>query len=262
FGVLKTGKFYVPLDPSFPLELLGTMAEDAEPRLVLTDPGNLPLAGKLVRDKSRILTLDILNSQLPGENPGLLISPDTPAYLLYTSGSTGRPKGVIQNHRNVLCDIGRQSHDLHITQNDRFGLLFSYCSSTSVSHIFGALLNGAMVLPFALRAQGFVQLADWLEREAITILDINVSTFRRFIASLPAGKRFASVRLLALGGEPVHATDVEAYRQHFAADCVLQNALGTTETRTIAQYFVGQQTRLKSGTVPVGFAVVGKQVLL
>src|SRR5262249_32538105 len=62
FGVLKTGKFYVPLDPSFPLELLGTMAEDAEPRLVLTDPGNLPLAGKLVRDKSRILTLDILNS--------------------------------------------------------------------------------------------------------------------------------------------------------------------------------------------------------
>jgi amino acid adenylation domain-containing protein len=262
FGVLKTSKFYVPLDPSFPPELLGTMVEDAEPRLVLTNSGSLPLARKLVQDESRILTLDTPNLQLPVENPGLPISPDTPAYLLYTSGSTGRPKGVIQNHRNVLCDIRRQSHDLHVTKKDRFGLLFSYCSSTSVSHIFGALLNGATVLPFALGSQGFIQLADWLDREAITILDINVSTFRRFIASLPAGKRFASVRLLALGGEPVHEIDVEAYRQHFTADCVLQNALGTTETRTIAQYFIGHQTQLKSGTVPVGFAVAGKQVLL
>src|SRR5262249_16782431 len=137
-----------------------------------------------------------------------------------------------------------------------------YCSSTSVSHIFGALLNGAMVLPFTLRAEGFVQLADWLDKEAITILDINVSTFRRFIASVPAGRRFANVRLLALQREPVHKTDVEAYKQHFTADCILQNALGTTESRTIAQYFIGQHTQIKSGIVPVGFDVAGKQVLL
>ncbi|MBI3795709.1 MAG: amino acid adenylation domain-containing protein [Deltaproteobacteria bacterium] len=262
FGVLKTGKMYVPLDPEFPPERLVTMGEDAAPRLVLTNSANRPLARTLVPDESLIFTCDTLNSRLPVENPGLPVLPHTPAYLLYTSGSTGQPKGVVQNHRNVLCDIRRQSQDLHISSEDRFGLLFSYCSSTSVSHIFGALLNGATVLPFAFRAEGFVQLAEWLEREAVTILDLNVSTFRRFMAGLPAGRRFASVRLLALGGEPVHKTDVEAYRQHFSADCMLQNALGTTETRTIAQYFIGQHTQIKNSTVPVGYDVAGKQVLL
>jgi amino acid adenylation domain-containing protein len=261
-GVLKAGKIYIPLDPLFPSERQVTTLEDAESRLLLTNSDNLPLARELVHDESLILIIDTCNSQVPTENLNLPILPDTPAYVLYTSGSTGQPKGVVQNHRNVLCDIGRQSRDLSITNEDRFGLLFSYCSSTSVSHIFGALLNGATVLPFTLRAEGFAQLADWLDKEAITILDINVSTFRRFIASVPAGRRFASVRLFALGGEPVHEIDVEAYREHFTADCILQNALGTTETRTITQYFIGQHRRIKSGMVPVGFDVAGKQVLL
>ena len=45
-------------------------------------------------------------------------------------------------------------------------------------HIFGAHLSGASVSPFDIRNEGLSRLADWLASEEITILDINVATFR------------------------------------------------------------------------------------
>ena len=42
------------------------------------------------------------------------IAADDLAYILFTSGSTGQPKGVLQNHRNVLNQIKRETHGLHI----------------------------------------------------------------------------------------------------------------------------------------------------
>lgn len=261
-GVLKAGCFYVPLDPSYPYERLIAMMDDADPRLVVTNTLNAPLARTLVPDGSNILDIDALDAQLLVESPALSIAADALAYILYTSGSTGQPKGVMQNHRNTLFDTRGISRDLGFTIEDHFGLLFSYSFSASVRYTFGSLLNGATLFPFDFREGGFAQLADWLNEEAITILDINVATFRRFAPTLPASPQFPRMRLLTLTGEPVQKTDVETYRQYFTADCLLQNLLGSGETRTLARYFIGHQTPIEESSVPVGFAAAGKQILL
>ena len=42
-GVLKTGKFYLVLDPSYPSERLSSMLTDSGAELVITDTKNLPV---------------------------------------------------------------------------------------------------------------------------------------------------------------------------------------------------------------------------
>ena len=56
FGVLKAGKFFLPLDPTFPSARLTTMLEDSQSSLLITDSAQLVLAEELAQDRCRIRT--------------------------------------------------------------------------------------------------------------------------------------------------------------------------------------------------------------
>ena len=45
-------------------------------------------------------------------------------------------------------------------------------------------------------------------------------------------------------------------------DCVLQNTLSASESRVITQYIVDRDTVVDTPTVPVGYVVEGKKLLL
>ncbi len=98
-GLLKSGGTYVPLDPGFPRDRLGFMAEDADLGLILTTEVSrefLPEFGGVV------VSVDGQSSQIAacsGESLGVTVGIEDLAYVLYTSGSTGRPKGVEVSHR-------------------------------------------------------------------------------------------------------------------------------------------------------------------
>jgi non-ribosomal peptide synthetase component F len=261
-GILKAGMFYVPLDPSYPRARSEFMLADTGTRLLVTDARHALLAQQLAGDTQTILNVDELPVSSRAENLSRPVACDALAYVLYTSGSTGQPKGVMQNHRSVLFDIRRQTHDLAVTPDDRYGMLYSLSSSASVCHVFGALLNGASVSVYDIRTRGLDALARWLIDERITICDITVAAFRQFAATLRGDEVFGDLRVFAPGSEPVHRTDVELYRRIFDENCVLQNAYGTTETRTVAQYLTDKQTPLDEAHVPIGWPVADTDVLL
>ncbi|HEY3333219.1 MAG TPA: AMP-binding protein [Capsulimonadaceae bacterium] len=260
WGVLVSGNAYVPLDTSYPESRLARIATDSGATLIVTNNKNAERALKLASCAMTVLNIDSLPF---GTVPTPVdISPDDTAYVIYTSGSTGEPKGVIQTHRNVLFDIRRQIADLSTTTSDRYGMLFAPSSSASVVQIFGAHLAGASVSPFDIRAEGFAGLIRWLDDEQITILDLNVATFRDLCRILPVGQNFPHLRLLSPGSEPVYERDVAAYKRHFSDTCLLQNALGTTETRTVTQVYMDKSTVVDGPLVPVGYPIPGKDVLL
>lgn len=261
-GVLKTGKIYVPLDPAHPSGRLTSILEDSQAALVITNNTNVSLAHQIALDNTKVINVDEIGSKVSDEDFCLPLLPDTLAYILYTSGSTGQPKGVIQNHRNVLHDCMSYTNNLHICPADRVGLLASVCVGASVHYLFGALLNGASLYPLDLRETGLTSLAKWLIWEKITFFQLSANVFRYFLHTLSGTEEFPALRLIALGSAQVTRTDVESFRQHFAPTCVLLNRLSTTESNSIRWHFIDKRTQIKGDTLPVGYAVEDKEVLL
>ncbi len=261
YGVLKAGKFYVPLDVKSPVKRLRGILQEMNAPLLITDHTRDGVADELLGEiKQKLVVGEDFESEQ--KNPRVAVSQLDLAYVMYTSGSTGQPKGVMHTHANVLADMLRQGRDLKTDLNDCYGLLFAPSSSASCCSIFGGLLNGAAVSCFDLDRNPVSAMAAWLLQDKITICDINVAALRLFAASLTEKDRFPDMRLIAPGGEPLYRSDVELCRRIFGKQCVVQNSLGTTETRTVTQYFITSEMELETSMVPVGWPVDEKQVLL
>jgi amino acid adenylation domain-containing protein len=261
-GILKAGNIVVPLEPSFPPARLARVLNHAQAALLLTDNANSSLARELSRGNIPVLNLEAMDSEPDGQDAGLSMSPDSPAYILYTSGSTGNPKGVLQSHRNLLHSTLRYTNSLHISREDRCILLAPCSVAASTSDIFPTLLNGAALLPYNLRTQGFGGLARWLIDEGVTVYHSGPTAFRHLANTLTGAEAFPHLRLVRLGGEPVFRHDVERFRKYFGPDCVLAVTLAATETYAICQYFLDRHVALEGARVPVGYPVAGMEVLL
>jgi len=261
-GVLKAGKFYVPLDSSFPEIRLATMVEHSQPSLILTDNTNLLAAEKLSNGTRPVLTLDQIGACFSSDDLALAVSPEAIAYILYTSGSTGKPKGVFQCHRNVLHGIMKYTNGSHLCADDRLTLLMSASFGASVSDIFGALLNGAGLFPFNLKEEGMLHLKDWLIDEEITVYHSVPTVFRHFVATLNGTERFPKLRLVKLGGESVHRKDFEEFKRYFPPGCLFQVGFGATEINSICQYFCDHWSTFEGATAPVGYAMDHTEILL
>jgi amino acid adenylation domain-containing protein len=260
-GVLKAGKVAMPLDPSYPKSRSSHMLADSEPALVITNRRNLTLARCLVEDKSRLLDFDEIQSGLAAGNPGLQISPRAYAAIIYTSASTGPPKGVIRSHRGVLHNTMGYTNGLHICSEDRLPLLASCSSGQGISTVFCALLNGAALLPFDIKAEGIDGLAGWLAEQEVSIYSSAATVYRHLLSTVRSKQQLAALRLVRLGSEQVHKRDIELYKEYFAPECILVNALSGTETGNFSQFFIDKETEI-GHVVPVGYAVEGKQVLI
>ncbi|UCH93607.1 MAG: amino acid adenylation domain-containing protein, partial [Candidatus Aminicenantes bacterium] len=271
-STLKSGNFYIPLDPTYPHRRLTYMLKDANTRFILTNTTNYPLALQLAKDTPK--NLELINigtldktfspSQFPSlVKPGIHTHPGQPAYILYTSGSTGIPKGVVQTHRNVLHFIRAYTNNLHINSRDRLIMLCSYSFDAGVMDIYGALLNGAALYPFDLKQpDAFNRLPGWLREENITIFHSIPTVYRYLTRQLAGNKGFPDLRLVVMGGEAVYKMDVENFKRYFSNDCIFINGLGPTESTVTLQYFIDKNSEINKEAVPVGFPVEETEVLL
>ena len=241
FGAVLGEFAYFCLDPSLPLEQRVRLLRAAAPVTLLGG-------------ESGCNYLPDFTGSVNTRGPGGV------AALYATSGSTGEPKMVALSHRAILFDIGRQTNDLYLGSDDRFDSLFSFAFSASLATNFGALLNGAELHCYDPQ-HNFSALPGWLAERRITISTMTVSMLRHICLLKPRANTFSEMRLLSVGGEALHSTDVDSFRSSFPPSCVLQNAMAATETRTYAQYFVPRTGPVES-PVPIGWPVAGKEVLL
>jgi amino acid adenylation domain-containing protein len=259
-AILKAGKICVPLNPANPPARLQYLVKDSQAGLVL-EQGVTGRAG--ISDLGfETIDIDALSAEFSDSNLNLDLGPESLATILYTSGSTGQPKGVVQNHRNVLFEVRKLTNSFRISPNDRISHLLATSVAGGVREILSALLNGAVLLPFDIKRDGLAGLASWLDEEKITVCRTVSTTFRTFVGSLTAQKRFLNLRVLYVGGETVSKKDFESYQRHFPPECAFVNVYGATETGIVLQYFAGKNSKIESVTVPVGFPPEETEVLL
>ena len=261
-GAARSGRAYVPLDTGDPDDRLRFILQDSEAVGFLTEAALLERALALAPIDCAVIDIAGLSSA-DAERALAPVSADAPAYLFYTSGSTGQPKGVIQTHRNLLFFADAYARTLDIGASDRVSLLYSLSFSAANMDIFGGMLQGATLCAYDMRRDGVPELADWLDRERITVLHAVPTVFRELFGSLAPKRKLAHLRAIDLGGEAVFDSDVELFRRHTSDGCIFVNHLAATEASVIAQHRIEQSGDTPAeGILPVGRSPEGLRVLI
>jgi amino acid adenylation domain-containing protein len=259
-GVLRSGSFYVALNPSHPSQRLRQIIEELRPCAVIADTAHFAMTRGIGLSDKNILSFEKISTS----SGSLSTRPPCQKDLLgvfYTSGSAGTPKPVFYTHESALHEANNYTRSLRISAQDRVALLSPCSAGASVSSLFGALLNGASLFPFNPALEGLHKLRSWIETEGITVYHSVPSLFRRFAQNLPADHIIPSIRAIKLGGESVFASDLELFHEHFQRDAILVNGLGMTEANgNVAHFLVSHETRVSTLTVPVGRPLPGFEI--
>jgi amino acid adenylation domain-containing protein len=258
-AVLEVGAAYVPLDPGYPPERLGYMAQDAAIALLLHD-GQLP-AGVAWPTLS-CGTLDIAAATAGAAAPSAAPLADTtaprpmdPAYVIYTSGSTGRPKGVVVQHFAVVNFLRSMAREPGLTANDRLLAITTLSFDIAVLELLLPLFIGAkIVLATTAEQNDGEQLQQLLARRRISVMQATPSTWRMLIDS---GWRGTPELRALVGGE---ALPRELAIGLIGRCSEVWNMYGPTEATVWATCH--RVEAVGAGRIPIGRPIANAQVLV
>ena len=249
-AVLKSGHFYVPIDPEFPKERNCQILLNAKPSIVITEEG------KDIYIDIKSIYVDALLKLEPTHLPNHKVNSGAKACLIYTSGSTGKPKGVIQTHQSVLHGVWRRAALQNITRNDRMTWLYSPSVKGSEYCFFVALLNGVSLHIRKIMDHFDDEFISWMVSNKITVYH-SVASYFRFVAGSLENVSLKHLRLVILGGERVLKNDLELFYANFPPECRLFTALGSTETGTISHLPFSELSKVNQTILPIGYPVAG-----
>ena len=261
-GVLKAGKFFVAIDPSFPTSRLNFILNDTETRLIVTNSENSELSKPFGNSDVARMNLDDFRNRPVDKNLGAVIRPDDIATIVYTSGSTGEPKGVTKTHGYCWERAKFNIKFLSVGATDRLSLLHSISFGSGEINLYASLLCGASLHPFDVKSEGIYRLAQWLKTEIITIFHCSPSVLRELVEFIPEGDPIPTLRLIHLSGSPITRSDFDLYHRHFSPLTSLAFHMGATEAGCIACAVVNHDFSFPAKGTPAGFPPENKKVSL
>ncbi len=258
-AILKAGGAYLPLDPTYPAERLAFMLADAQPGVVLSQPGTqaavtaalataqMPAVTTLALDgdmlasdglDSDMLASDGLDSDMlasdgllaprRADNPVSAAGAENLAYIMYTSGSTGRPKGTCIRHRSVVRLV--KETNFAKLGADEVWLQFAPISFDAATlELWGSLLNGGKLVLFPPHTPALAELGEIIRREGVTSLWLTAGLFHLMVDERLEDLR--GVRQLLAGGDVLSVPHVRKVLTELPG-CTLINGYGPTENTT------------------------------
>ncbi|MFE9252365.1 amino acid adenylation domain-containing protein [Streptomyces sp. NPDC007088] len=258
-AVFKAGGVYVPIEPHFPADRIGTTLDRAGCTLVLTEPGSTSALDEALRSRPSVTSLRVDRSE--GADPtdlGVDIGPDRLAYIYFTSGSTGKPKGVMCEHKGMLNHLYAKTDDLGVGEDTVVAQIAPQCFDISLWQLVAPLLVGGttLIVPqdAILDVERFVEVVRGADVAQLvpSYLEVVLSHLEE------RGGGLGRVRCVSATGEALKKELVERWFAAFPGT-VLVNAYGLTETSDDTNHEV--MTEPPGGDrVPLGPAVANVRV--
>jgi amino acid adenylation domain-containing protein len=131
-AVLRSGHYYIPVDPAHPLSRKKTVYEQARCRAILSSSYSEQICD--VGDPDMVVTWEFLQ-ELPSPDDAISDASniDGRCVVLFTSGSTGKPKGVVLKHCAVSTSL--QDHGAYIGV-DGSSRMLSFASYAFDAHLW------------------------------------------------------------------------------------------------------------------------------
>lgn len=251
-GALAAGLVVVPFNPAHPADYKERMRQVAEPAVTIVDSGP-PTDGWT--DLLPVTELFAAAGRQSTDPLPVTVSVDAPAFVLFTSGSTGVPKGVVIAHRGI-ARVSRRLTGYTPGPEDRFLQLAQPSFAASTTDIWTCLLRGGRLRTTPQEMPPLGALAELIDRERITVLNLPVGLFNLLVEHHP--QTLGRVSWVIVSGDFPSSGYLERALDTMSG--VLFNAFGCTENSALtAVHQVGPED-LASAEVPVGRPMPGVEM--
>lgn len=266
-GILKAGGAYLPLDPSYPLERLSLLLEDARVNVLLTQQA---FSGKFSTRTDHVICLDTLGetaNQGSVEKIRCPVAADNLAYVIYTSGSTGTPKGVLVQHRSLVNHSTSIIQRYGLQGSDRVLQFASLSFDVAAEEIFASWLTGATVVLWPDRHQvSFIEFRRFVESQELSVLNLPTPYWQEWVHALISEKSLLppTLRLMIVGSAQGLPESFVSWQKVAGEKVRCFNAYGPTETTITST--IHELSYRRDGdqlqSVPIGRPIANTQAYL
>jgi amino acid adenylation domain-containing protein len=225
-AVLKAGKAYLPIDPTYPAERLEQIIEDSGVNTVL--------AVEAQKHLFKHLPVSVIESdkQHTASAPAQESLRTKIAYIIYTSGSTGKPKGVCVGHVGVMNLIHYHKRISPYLGVGAKTLQFApLVFDASVVEVFCTLcIGGTLVLVDDEVRIDPVKLIHYVDRMKVNRINVPFVALQYFTEIADAEKFYPpSLLEVITAGEQLKVTPQIVRFFQALPNCVFYNMYGPTE---------------------------------
>ena len=221
-GVAKAGLVYVGLNFRMSPSELDQIFDNAEPKLVLTDPEHLEMA-HAVADPRGLPVIDVTSDAYAGllaqastRTPDSLhrVRPDDDFCIVYTSGTTGTPKGVWFDHGRVLQHATVACLEYELDTDSRYLTAIPHNSSVNITLVPGLTIGAAIGFT---DSRGFdpERYVAEVQQHTITHSYLVPTQLYRLLDQVEDGDALASMVTLGYGAAPMSPDKIRALLDRF-----------------------------------------------
>ena len=264
-AVFKAGGVLLLVDLSLPFLRKRLIMQEGRARFLLEVSAGGPsdlTDGKCIRmeldpDASKWCNGAVGNLPLPP------IRPEDPACIFFTSGTTGVPNAVVFSHQGLSHFISWQRTRFEISHHARVAQMTRLSFDVILRDLFLPLTSGgACCIPEARLEEHPGHVLEWLKSEKITVLHAVPTRAQSWLSNIDGHSPtcLPALRHIFFSGEPLHETDVNAWRE-VAPNAKIINLYGPTET-TLVKSFCEVPTPAPCGIQSLGQPLPESQVLV
>ena len=264
-GTVYAGGFYVPVDPSFPVQRIRQIYDVLKPKAVITKTEYL---AKLEEAGcgAPVMTFGDIDTEIDDEKLAALRSRclDTdPLYGIFTSGSTGVPKGVLVFHRSVIDFIDNFTELFGIDDTDVIGNQAPFDFDVSVKDIYSSMKKGATLVIVPREFFMFpMKVMDMLDGNGVTTLIWAVSAL--CMLNRLHGLKYKApdkIRRIMFSGEMMPVKQLNQWRGYYP-EAMFVNLYGPTEITCNCTYYIIDREYSDTEKLPIGNAFPNEKVFL
>ncbi|MEK4444282.1 MULTISPECIES: amino acid adenylation domain-containing protein [unclassified Niallia] len=259
-AILKAGKAFIPIDPTYPEQRIQYMLTQSGCSIVIVDEYVRNNTEYLYEKLDSVIFISNQDTDLedyPSDNLNYPISAKNPIYMMYTSGSTGLPKGAVLRHDGVINHIYAQFEYMNL--HDDLVFLQSAPSSSDISvwqFLSPILIGGTTVIVDKNSLLNPNELFELIQLHKITVIEFVPQLLEMFVQHAMSQSNntsiLSSLQWIMATGETLSVSLLNMLLEFFP-HTKIANAYGPTEASDdTMQYNTKERLTENEARVPIG----------